>query len=102
MACFVEHFDLFFPLDPIGRALSTAAVRFSAAPSTSSFTSSFGASGIFNFCHVAPPIKDPLAEFGQYLVRVMPKYVQASSLARGELTVHVAPEGVIPVMTYGS
>lgn len=42
-----------------------------------------------------------LIEFGQYVAECLPKYVQKVQLACGnELEVLIAPEGVVPVLTF--
>ncbi|ORX56206.1 or F420H2 dehydrogenase [Hesseltinella vesiculosa] len=43
---------------------------------------------------------DSLHEYGQYLMSVLPKYVQQVSVYKDELTVYVAPSGLHPVMTF--
>ncbi|KAL2914769.1 putative NADH-ubiquinone oxidoreductase 30.4 kDa subunit, mitochondrial [Polyrhizophydium stewartii] len=41
-----------------------------------------------------------LQELGKYIASCMPKYVQQISVYKDELTVHVAPSGLIPVVTF--
>lgn len=41
-----------------------------------------------------------LETYGEFLLKVMPKYIQQVNVARNELVVHVAPEGLIPTMTF--
>jgi NADH dehydrogenase (ubiquinone) Fe-S protein 3 len=42
-----------------------------------------------------------LTDFGKYVAECMPKYVQKVQLTAGdELEVLVAPEGIVPVMTF--
>jgi len=48
-----------------------------------------------------PVAKQNLADFGQYVAECMPKYVQKVQLTAGdELEVLIAPEGVLPVITF--
>ena len=45
--------------------------------------------------------RQSLADFGQYVAECLPKYVQKVQLTAGdELEILIAPEGVIPVMTF--
>jgi NADH dehydrogenase (ubiquinone) Fe-S protein 3 len=39
-------------------------------------------------------------DFAKYLVRALPKFIQQTYLARGELTVCCAPDHLLPVITY--
>lgn len=41
-----------------------------------------------------------LTQFGNYLLEVLPKFVQQFSVYKDELTLHVAPSAVIPVATF--
>ncbi|KAI8915075.1 hypothetical protein BC831DRAFT_487859 [Entophlyctis helioformis] len=41
-----------------------------------------------------------LQEFGKYIAACMPKYVQQISVYKDELTLYVAPSGLIPVTTF--
>ena len=42
-----------------------------------------------------------LTDFGQYVAECMPKYVQKVQLTAGdELEILIAPEGVLPVLTF--
>ena len=48
-----------------------------------------------------PVQRQNLTDFGQYVAECMPKYVQKVQLtAGGELEVLIAPEGVLPVITF--
>ncbi|KAJ3225843.1 putative NADH-ubiquinone oxidoreductase 30.4 kDa subunit, mitochondrial [Chytriomyces hyalinus] len=39
-------------------------------------------------------------EFGQYIAECLPRYVQQFSVYKDELTIYVAPSGLIPTMTF--
>ena len=40
-------------------------------------------------------------EFGQYVGECLPKFVQSVKVhTHGELEIHVAPEGIVPVITF--
>jgi NADH dehydrogenase (ubiquinone) Fe-S protein 3 len=41
-----------------------------------------------------------MSEYGSYLLKIMPKYIQQVKVSRNELVVHIPPEGVIPVITF--
>ena len=41
-----------------------------------------------------------LEEFGKYLLGTLPKFIQQTSLYKDELTLHVAPSAVLPVLTF--
>ena len=46
-------------------------------------------------------MRQTLTDFGQYVAECMPKYVQKIQLTAGdELEVLIAPEGVLPVLTF--
>merc|ERR1712110_436013 len=48
-----------------------------------------------------PVARQNLTDFGQYVAECMPKYVQKVQLTAGdELEVLIAPEGLLPVMTF--
>ena len=48
-----------------------------------------------------PSQRKELSEFGKYVAECMPKYVQKVQMACGdELEVLIAPEGIIPVLTF--
>ena len=48
-----------------------------------------------------PSQREELTDFGKYVAECMPKYVQRVQLACGdELEVLIAPEGIIPVLTF--
>ena len=48
-----------------------------------------------------PVVRENLSEFGKYVADCMPKYVQKVQLTAGdELEVLIAPEGVIPVLSF--
>jgi len=48
-----------------------------------------------------PVIRKDLSDFGQYVAECMPKYVQKIQITCGdELEVLIAPDGVIPVMSF--
>ena len=48
-----------------------------------------------------PVAKQNLTDFGQYVAECMPKYVQKVQLTAGdELEILIAPEGVLPVITF--
>ena len=48
-----------------------------------------------------PSQREELSDFGKYVAECMPKYVQRVQLACGdELEVLIAPEGIIPVLTF--
>merc|ERR1740131_330920 len=50
---------------------------------------------------VNPVERQTLSEFGQYVAECMPKYVQKVQISAGnELEVLIAPEGVVPVLTF--
>lgn len=42
----------------------------------------------------------PLHKYGQYVMSCLPKYVQQFSVWKDELTIYIAPQGVIPVFTW--
>ncbi|KIJ45758.1 hypothetical protein M422DRAFT_166598, partial [Sphaerobolus stellatus SS14] len=41
-----------------------------------------------------------LHTYGSYLLQCLPKYVQQFSVLRDELTLHICPSGVVPVLTF--
>jgi NADH dehydrogenase (ubiquinone) Fe-S protein 3 len=41
-----------------------------------------------------------LHNYGSYLIQCLPKYVQQFSVLRDELTLYIAPAGVVPVLTF--
>ncbi|KAF2860607.1 hypothetical protein K470DRAFT_232332 [Piedraia hortae CBS 480.64] len=43
---------------------------------------------------------DALHKYGQYLLSCLPKYIQQFSVWKDELTIYIAPSGVIPVFTF--
>ena len=48
-----------------------------------------------------PVARQNLTDFGQYVAECMPKYVQKVQLTAGdELEVLIAPEGVLPVISF--
>jgi len=46
------------------------------------------------------PISDSLHEYGSYLLQCLPKFVQQYSVLKDELTLHVAPSAIVPVLTF--
>lgn len=42
----------------------------------------------------------PLHEYGQYITTCLPKYIQQFSVYKDELVLYIAPESVIPVLTF--
>ncbi|KAK5083512.1 putative NADH-ubiquinone oxidoreductase 30.4 kDa subunit, mitochondrial [Lithohypha guttulata] len=42
----------------------------------------------------------PLHQYGQYIMSCLPKYVQQFSVWKDELTIYIAPDGVIPTFTF--
>lgn len=46
------------------------------------------------------PLNSPLHEYGQYLTTCLPKHVQQFSVYKDELTLYIAPQSVIPTMTF--
>ncbi len=48
-----------------------------------------------------PEVRKNLTDFGKYVAENMPKYVQKVQLTAGdELEVLIAPEGIVPVMSF--
>lgn len=45
-------------------------------------------------------MQGPLHEYGSYLVTCLPKFIQQYSVVKDELTLYVAPDGVVPTMTF--
>ena len=43
---------------------------------------------------------EALHTYGSYLTQCLPKYVQQFSVLKDELTLHICPSGVIPVLTF--
>lgn len=43
---------------------------------------------------------EPLHTYGQYLMSCLPKFIQQFSVWKDELTIYIAPSGVIPVFTF--
>ena len=41
-----------------------------------------------------------LHSYGSYLLQSLPKFIQQFSVLRDELTLHVSPSGVVPVLTF--
>lgn len=41
-----------------------------------------------------------LHNYGSYLLQCLPKFVQQFSVLKDELTLHIAPTGVVPVLTF--
>ncbi|KAI8607426.1 hypothetical protein BC830DRAFT_1050136, partial [Chytriomyces sp. MP71] len=39
-------------------------------------------------------------EYGQFIAGCLPRFVQQFSVYKDELTIHVAPSGLLPVMTF--
>ncbi|KAF8528072.1 F420H2 dehydrogenase [Hysterangium stoloniferum] len=45
-------------------------------------------------------ITPQLHSYGAYLMECLPKYIQQISILRDELTLHICPSGVVPVLTF--
>lgn len=45
-------------------------------------------------------MQGPLHEYGSYLLTCLPKFIQQYSVVKDELTLYVAPDGVVPTMTF--
>ncbi|KDQ20551.1 hypothetical protein BOTBODRAFT_626451 [Botryobasidium botryosum FD-172 SS1] len=45
-------------------------------------------------------VSDSLHTYGSYLTQCLPKFVQQYSVLKDELTLYVAPSGVVPVITF--
>jgi len=43
---------------------------------------------------------EALHKYGQYLLSCLPKYIQQFTIWKDELSIHIPPSGVIPVMTF--
>ncbi|OLL23028.1 NADH-ubiquinone oxidoreductase 30 subunit, mitochondrial [Neolecta irregularis DAH-3] len=43
---------------------------------------------------------DRLAKYGMYLMTAFPKYIQLFSLYKDELSLHISPSGLVPIMTF--
>ncbi|KAF2434143.1 hypothetical protein EJ08DRAFT_685937 [Tothia fuscella] len=43
---------------------------------------------------------EALHKYGQYLLSCLPKYIQQFTVWKDELTIHIPPQGVIPVFTF--
>lgn len=43
---------------------------------------------------------EALHTYGSYLIQCLPKYIQQFSVLRDELTLHIAPSAVVPVLTF--
>lgn len=43
---------------------------------------------------------EALHQYGAYLMQCLPKFIQQFSVLKDELTVHVAPSALIPVLTF--
>jgi len=43
---------------------------------------------------------EQLHSYGSYLIQCLPKYIQQFSVLKDELTLHIAPSGVVPVLTF--
>ncbi|KAA1468558.1 NADH dehydrogenase [Dentipellis sp. KUC8613] len=43
---------------------------------------------------------EQLHNYGSYLIQCLPKYVQQFSVLKDELTLYIAPSGVVPVLTF--
>ncbi|KAI1797646.1 F420H2 dehydrogenase [Ganoderma leucocontextum] len=43
---------------------------------------------------------EKLHTYGSYLIQCLPKYVQQFSVLKDELTLHISPAGVVPVLTF--
>ena len=41
-----------------------------------------------------------LHSYGSYLLQSLPKFIQQFSVLRDELTLHISPAGVVPVLTF--
>lgn len=54
----------------------------------------------FNPATRTQELSTPLHEYGQYLTTCLPKFVQQFTVYKDELTLCVAPSGVIPVITF--
>ena len=46
------------------------------------------------------PFSPQLQEFGAYLMGVLPKFIQQTSVYKDELTLYVAPTAVVPVISF--
>jgi NADH dehydrogenase (ubiquinone) Fe-S protein 3 len=49
---------------------------------------------------VTAKVNTPLHEYGQYITTCLPKYIQQFSVYKDELTVYVAPSGLIQTLTF--
>lgn len=45
-------------------------------------------------------MQGPLHEYGSYLLTCLPKFIQQYSVVKDELAIYVAPDGVVPVLTF--
>ncbi|EIM92813.1 NADH or F420H2 dehydrogenase [Stereum hirsutum FP-91666 SS1] len=43
---------------------------------------------------------EKLHSYGSYLLQCLPKYIQQFSVLKDELTLHICPSGVVPVLTF--
>ncbi|THH19740.1 hypothetical protein EW146_g1502 [Bondarzewia mesenterica] len=43
---------------------------------------------------------EQLHKYGSYLIQCLPKYIQQFSVLKDELTLHISPSGVVPVLTF--
>ncbi|CAK9783980.1 or F420H2 dehydrogenase [Cutaneotrichosporon oleaginosum] len=81
---------------PAVRGLRTSAVFAQAQPSAPPFKEPTGV----NPAKVTAKVNTPLHEYGQYITTCLPKYIQQFSVYKDELTVYVAPSGLIPTLTF--
>ena len=49
---------------------------------------------------VHAPTTEALHQYGTYLMQSLPKFVQQFSVLKDELSLHICPSGVVPVLTF--
>ncbi|KAI9206721.1 NADH-ubiquinone oxidoreductase kDa subunit [Polychytrium aggregatum] len=66
------------------------------------FKRQFSASALFrnNAATLNPAPQTQVHEYGKFISNSLPKFIQQFSVYKDELTLHVAPSAVVPVMTF--
>ena len=67
-----------------------------AAGASTPFAESAGRNPALDYTHISAPLQS----FGAYLLASLPKFIQQTSVYKDELTLYVAPNGVVPVHTF--
>lgn len=91
--------DKSFPTYDIGLStcrIWTDQVTYHSAASASPFTEPTGV----NPAEKYKALGESLHSYGSYLTQCLPKYIQQFSVVKDELTLYVAPQSIVPTLTF--